>query len=43
MQADMQGTNNYPVIFSIELAFTLDLNREGDIKDIIEDGKEFTA
>ena len=47
MQADMQRVN-YPVILNIELilsqkliAFTLDLkfNREGDIKDLIEDGR----
>ena len=37
---------NYQVILSIEaklIAFTLDINREGYIKDLIEDGKEFIA
>ena len=39
---------NHPVILSIELilslkliAFILDLNREGYIKDLTEDGREF--
>ena len=46
MQADMQSTN-YPVIIELKqsevdcIHIALDLNREGDIKDLIEGGREF--
>ena len=38
MQSAKYITNSQKLI-----AFTLDLNREGDIKNLIEDGREFIA
>ena len=47
MQADMQSINCIKyryILYSHKLiAFTLDLNREGYTKDLIEDEREFIA